>query len=70
MPWEVPDRFLRSLCDECHAKAHENRLISSFIRKTVPKLKRKNNKKKSSTAKVWIAGKGLIDKPLKRNNKK
>jgi 5-methylcytosine-specific restriction endonuclease McrA len=40
MPWEVPDKFLRSLCDECHAKAHEGRLISSFIRKKVPKLKR------------------------------
>jgi hypothetical protein len=49
MPWEVPDRFLKTLCDDCHAKAHEGRLISSFIKKTLPTNKppkRVNNKAK------------------------
>jgi 5-methylcytosine-specific restriction endonuclease McrA len=55
MPWEVPDKYLVSLCDICHTKAHENRLISSFIRK--PKKKRGGKMPKS---KVWIEGKGLV----------
>jgi Restriction endonuclease len=60
-PWEVPDRFLVSLCDECHAKAHENRLIKSFVKKNVLKKKKRVNRKKSDAQSlIWVGGKGII----------
>lgn len=71
MPWEVPTRWLISLCEECHTKEHENKLIKSFTRdpsiykdnmSTLNK-KRKNKKRKQSKPKVWVEGKGLIDAP-------
>jgi hypothetical protein len=61
LPWEVPDKFLISLCDDCHAKAHENRLISSFIKKRVPEEKKKKAKRQvklrtlSNEEKMFIA---------------
>lgn len=62
MPWEIPDRFLITLCDTCHSKAHEGRLISSFIRDRIPprKKKRENRKKGKDKHKgrVWVVGKG------------
>lgn len=74
MPWEVPMKYLESLCDRCHEAAHEGRLISSFIKKSLPstkppkrKNKRKWEKKKTGgsdpkkSQKVWIPGKGLVD---------
>lgn len=48
MPWEVPDDCLITLCKGCHAKEHEGKDISSFIRTSPPKTKSKvtkNNKK-------------------------
>lgn len=76
MPWEVPDKHLVSLCDNCHTKAHAGRLISTFIkgtpqRKEFLKNKRENRKKPGKQVKkVWIAGKGLVEVPKKKSNKK
>lgn len=57
MPWEVPDKYLETLCDKCHEKAHEGRLISSFIKKSLPstvpprRTNRRTNKKKKGSKK-------------------
>lgn len=73
MPWEVPMKYLESLCDKCHEAAHEGKLISSFIKKSLPSNKppkRKNRSKKKGkdgkkNKKIWIEGKGLISVPRK-----
>lgn len=39
MPWQVPDECLITLCSVCHKKAHNGKDISTFMRKTPPKLK-------------------------------
>ena len=55
LPWEVPMKYLVSLCDYCHAKAHENRTISSFIKSSIPlrKSKKKNRRAKKSDTYVY-----------------
>lgn len=58
-PWSVPDKYLISLCEECHTKAHEDKLISSFIKNKLPQ----STKRTRSKPKIWVEGKGLIDKP-------
>lgn len=72
-PWEVPDNVLITLCDKCHEKAHEGRLIGSFFRgdkigkygqsKRINKYTKKNGHRKKRQ--VWIEGKGLINIPNK-----
>jgi 5-methylcytosine-specific restriction endonuclease McrA len=50
--WEIPDRYLRTLCAECHEKEHENRKITTFVKEpnrknfTKKELKKINEIKK------------------------
>lgn len=70
LPWEVPDRFLVTLCDRCHEKAHENRLISSFVKDSIPSTKKKRENRNTPSKRGgkiikykkqrWVEGKGLI----------
>ncbi len=59
MPWEVPNDCLITLCKNCHEKEHEGRNISTFIRKSPPKLKKSKNK----TAKKIREKESLITTP-------
>lgn len=40
MPWEIQDKYLITLCENCHNKEHEGKHISEFKEKIKP-----NNKK-------------------------
>ncbi len=42
MPWEVPNEYLLTLCEICHAKEHTGKNISSFV--IITKEKRKKAK--------------------------
>lgn len=37
-PWEVPAKFLITLCEYCHNKVHEGKEISSFFKNETPLL--------------------------------
>lgn len=41
MPWEIPTRYLITLCEECHKKEHRNRPISDFIVKSIKDTNKK-----------------------------
>jgi 5-methylcytosine-specific restriction endonuclease McrA len=45
LPWQVPDRFLITLCRICHIKEHEDKPISSFVIKP-KKYKKEQSKRK------------------------
>lgn len=44
MPWEIPSKYLITLCKSCHNKAHEGKNISEFILKSKSKPKSKNKR--------------------------
>lgn len=46
LPWEYPDRFLMSLCDECHKRIHTENSLKSFFRDSIPPPKKKKKRKK------------------------
>ena len=58
LPWEVADKYLITLCDNCHSKAHEKRVISSFTRK---KGLRRDLTRKPPKSKIWVEGIGLVE---------
>jgi len=62
MPWDVPNKYLITLCENCHIKAHENKIISSFVKSTIPSNQQRRIKNRSKP-KIWIEGKGLVDAP-------
>lgn len=45
-PWEVPMRYLKSMCDRCHSDAHKDRLIGSFVKDRLPVHKRARKEEK------------------------
>lgn len=75
-PWDVPIRFLITLCDDCHVKVHKGRSTNSFVKNSINDFNRlplaatlkimtaKTIKKKSPVRKMkWVEGKGLV--PIK-----
>lgn len=68
MPWEARDRDLIALCSECHNKAHEHRAGYTMVRgrRGMHKVTHvSNRKKRCHKPKIWVDGKGLIDRPTK-----
>lgn len=46
LPWEVPNKYLITLCKVCHQKQHDGKHISQFV------LNPKNGKPKSNKSKM------------------
>ncbi len=40
-PWQVPDKYLITLCSKCHSKEHKGKNIQSFVLKKDRKKKKK-----------------------------
>lgn len=57
-PWEIQNRYLITLCFSCHQKEHENRHISSFFRRELPKKqptkKKSSRRRKKTTLNVMV----------------
>lgn len=40
MAWEVPNSYLTTLCQQCHTKEHQEKPLSTFIKKKPKKSKK------------------------------
>jgi len=55
MAWDVPNHYLITLCQLCHVKEHQDKPISSFIKKKPKKKSKKVKEKKLTQEEKFLA---------------